>query len=88
MNALLAVKNNGKWGFIDNDMQLKIPCQYDDVLHAFTEYGVALVKRDDLVEVINTNGEREPNEMLRDRIITEQQNIEKRNRRLNIRSDY
>lgn len=53
-NHLLLVKNDGKYGYIDNKGNLKIPLQYDDALHF--EEGKARVKQNNNVFTINTDG--------------------------------
>lgn len=52
--GLAAVKENGKWGFIDKKGELKIGCIYDSV-DSF-EKGIAKVKRSESLIYINKEG--------------------------------
>lgn len=53
--GMAAVKKYGKWGFIDIDGNLKVPCIYNKVL-AFNE-GLAAVEKDGKWGFINKKGE-------------------------------
>ena len=53
-NKLLAVQENGKWGFADRQGKIKIECIYDEVTE-LNEYGFAGVKKDGKWGVIDKN---------------------------------
>ena len=55
-NKLYARKINGKWGFVDNNGNLKVKNEYEMVTE-FNEYGFAGIKLDGKWGVINQNGE-------------------------------
>ena len=54
-NSLFAKNVNGKWGFIDNEENLKVPADYDMVTD-FNYYGFAGIKKDSKWGVINKEG--------------------------------
>lgn len=54
-NTLFAYKQDGKWGFIDIEGQIKVKTEYDMVTE-FNEYGFAGIKKDDKWGVINSDG--------------------------------
>lgn len=37
--TMIPVKRNGKWGFVNRDFQLIVPCQYDDFVRGYEAYG-------------------------------------------------
>lgn len=51
-NEMLAVKNTDKWGFLDRDLQYKIPLKYDWVTD-FNEFGYAVVGINNSIVVID-----------------------------------
>ncbi|NJK82560.1 MAG: WG repeat-containing protein [Saprospiraceae bacterium] len=53
--VLLPVKQNGKWGFINNAGTLKVPAIYD-ALNIYNEYGYAVVQKKDKLGLINSSG--------------------------------
>jgi Caspase domain/WG containing repeat len=53
-NGLAAVRQNGKWGYIDGTGDFAIACQYDEVKR-FSE-GIAAVRRGNAWQYINTAG--------------------------------
>ena len=55
-NKLYAKEIDGKWGFVDNNGNLKIQNEYEKVTE-FNEYGFAGIKKDGKWGSINENGE-------------------------------
>ena len=53
---MLAVKENGKWGYVDNTGTMAVPLIYDEA-KPFGDNGLAAVKKDGLWGFINTAGE-------------------------------
>ena len=51
-----AFKKNGKWGFVDNNGNLKIQNEYEKVTE-FNEYGFAGIKKDGKWGFINTQNQ-------------------------------
>lgn len=78
INNLLAVKKDGLWGFVDTQFVLRIPFQFKEVIHAFTDYGVAIVKKGNEELIINLKGEVEHDNVLRNRILAEQDKLKNR----------
>ena len=54
-SGLAAVKNNGKWGFVDEQGEIVIPCEYSKVI-SFKEQ-LAAVKQKNIWKTIKINGE-------------------------------
>ena len=52
--GLMPVKKNGKWGYIDGDGNLVIPCIYDEV--SLFNGGIAIVKYNGKEYVIDKKG--------------------------------
>lgn len=78
INNLLAVKKDGMWGFVDAQFVLRIPFQFKEVIHAFTDYGVAIVKKGDEELIIDLTGEVVLDNDLRNRILAEQDKLKNR----------
>ena len=55
-NAIYAKQEDGKWGFVDKDGNVKVEIDYDMVTE-LNEYGFAGIKKDDKWGVINEEGE-------------------------------
>lgn len=55
-NAIYANQEDGKWGFVDKDGNVKVEIDYDMVTE-LNEYGFAGIKKDDKWGVINEEGE-------------------------------
>ena len=55
-NSLFAKNINGKWGFVDKDVNLKVQNDYELVTD-FNKYGFAGIKKDGKWGSINQNGE-------------------------------
>ena len=54
-DGVAAVKQNKKWGFIDINGAMIVPCEYDKVEHSFYN-GQGSVIKDDIVFVFDKNG--------------------------------
>ena len=55
-NAIYAKQEDGKWGFVDKDGNVKVEIDYDMVTE-LNEYGFAGIRKDDKWGVINEEGE-------------------------------
>ena len=55
-NDLFAVNQNGKWGFVDKNKEVRIEPEYDFVTE-FNEYGFAGVQKDGKWGCVSINGE-------------------------------
>ncbi len=53
--TMIPVKRNGKWGFVDRDFQLIVPCQYDAPVAGLKDYGTAKAG-DGLTTLIDEQG--------------------------------
>ena len=53
--GIAAVKKNGKWGFIDINGIIVVPCEYDKIEHSFEDGSGRMIK-DDNVFVFNKSG--------------------------------
>ena len=55
-NKLYSIQKDGKWGFINSNGEIVVPCKYDLVTE-LNSYGFAGVKQDGKWGVINENGD-------------------------------